>query len=52
MYWPDVGVFGAGFIVGWVIHRFRGHHRRRWSFRFDWDDDSTIGSPEEEKNSK
>jgi hypothetical protein len=43
VHWPDVGVFGAGLIVGWALRWLRGRHHRRWSLRFDWDDDASVG---------
>jgi hypothetical protein len=45
MSWLGAGGFGAGLIVGWALSRLRGRHRRRWSLRFDWDDDSSLDPP-------
>ena len=44
MPWIEVGTFGVGFLLGWLFHGLRRHHRRRWSLRVDYDDDAVIDS--------
>jgi len=40
--WIDVGAFGVGLLLGWLLHGLRRHHHRRWTFRIDYDDDATT----------